>query len=89
MNKKVAMLTACLAASALLLAVNTVRAAEDGDGGGSTATAEQMPDICKDQAAKQNLTGAEADDFVEKCSASIGNDIQRSAKPDEKLEGSL
>ena len=66
MYKKVAVLTACVAATALLLAVSSARAedaAEGGEGGGATASAAEMPDICKAQAAKRSLTGAEAEDI--------------------------
>ena len=28
-----------------------------------------MPQICKDQAAKRSLTGAEADEYLKKCAA--------------------
>ena len=67
MYKKVTLLTACVAATALLLAVSLAQAAdpadEGGEGGGSTASAAEMPDICKAQAAKRNLTGSEAEDI--------------------------
>ena len=49
-----------MAATALLLAVSFAQAAdpadEGGEGGGSTANAAEMPDICKAQAAMQSAT---------------------------------
>lgn len=91
MYKKVTLLTACVAATALLLAVSLAQAAnpadEGGEGGGSTASAAEMPDICKAQAAKRNLTGSEAEEHLKQCAAPIGD--KRSAAPDEKLEGQL
>ncbi len=90
MYKKVTVLTACVAATALLLAVGAARAEDPGDeGGGATASAADMPQICKDQAAKRSLTGAEADEYLKKCAAPV-NDTERSAVPeDERLEGQL
>lgn len=70
MYKKVALLTACVAATALLLAVSSAQAADEGgEGGGSTASAAEMPDICKAQAAKRNLTGSEAEEYLKQCAA--------------------
>jgi hypothetical protein len=91
MYKKVTVLTACLAATALLLAVGTARAEDPAaEGGGATASAAEMPQICKDQAAKRSLTGAEADEYLKKCSAPPVSDSQRSAVPaDERQEGQL
>ncbi len=91
MYKKVTVLTACMAATALLLAVGSARA-EDvaGEGGGATAGAADMPDICKAQAAKRSLTGAEADEYLKKCAAPLASDTERSAVPeDERQEGQL
>jgi len=89
MYKKVTLLTACVAATALLLAVSSAQAADEGgEGGGSTASAAEMPDICKAQAAKRNLTGSEAEEYLKKCAAPIG-DAERSAAPDDRLEGQL
>jgi hypothetical protein len=89
MYKKVALLTACVAATALLLAVSSAQAADEGgEGGGSTASAAEMPDICKAQAAKRNLTGSEAEEYLKQCAAPIG-DAERSAAPDDRLEGQL
>jgi hypothetical protein len=91
MYKKVTVLTACVAATALVLAVGVAQAAdpEAGEGGGATASAADMPQICKDQAAKRSLTGAEADEYIKKCAAPVG-DTERSAVPeDERLEGQL
>ena len=89
MYKKVALLTACVAATVLLLAVSSAQAADEGgEGGGSTASAAEMPDICKAQAAKRNLTGSEAEEYLKQCAAPIG-DAERSAAPDDRLEGQL
>ena len=89
MYKKVALLTACVAATALLLAVSSAQAADEGgEGGGSTASAAEMPDICKAQAAKRNLTGSEAEEYLKQCAAPVG-DAERSAAPDDRLEGQL
>jgi hypothetical protein len=89
MYKKVTLLTACVAATALLLAVSSAQAADEGgEGGGSTASAAEMPDICKAQAAKRNLTGSEAEEYLKQCAAPIG-DAERSAAPDDRLEGQL
>jgi hypothetical protein len=92
MYKKVTLLTACVAATALLLAVSLAQAAdpvdEGGEGGGSPASAAEMPDICKAQAAKRSLTGAEADEYLKQCAAPIG-DAERSAAPGDRREGQL
>jgi predicted outer membrane protein len=89
MYKKIAVLTACMAAVALLLAVSSAQAADEGgEGGGSTASAAEMPDICKAQAAKRNLTGSEAEEYLKQCAAPIG-DAERSAAPADRLEGQL
>jgi hypothetical protein len=47
-----------------------------------------MPDICKAQAAKRNLTGSEAEEYLKQCAAPIG-DAERSAAPADRLEGQL
>jgi hypothetical protein len=47
-----------------------------------------MPDICKAQAAKRSLTGAEAEDYLKQCEAPVG-DAERSAAPADRLEGQL
>jgi hypothetical protein len=89
MYKKVTLLTACVAATALLLAVSSAQAADEGgEGGGSTASAAEMPDICKAQAAKRNLKGSEAEEYLKQCAAPIG-DAERSAAPDDRREGQL
>lgn len=92
MYKKVTVLTACVAATALLLAVSLAQAAdpadEGGEGGGSPASAAEMPDICKAQVAKRSLTGAEADEYLKQCAAPIG-DAERSAAPGDRREGQL
>ena len=90
MYKKVTLLTACVAATALLLAVSSAQAADpaEGEGGGSAASAAEIADICKAQAAKRSLTGAEADEYLKQCAAPIG-DAERSATPGDRLEGQL
>ena len=91
MYKKVTLLTPCVAATALLLAVSLAQAADpadEGEGGGSTASAAEIADICKAQAAKRSLTGAEADEYLKQCAAPIG-DAERSATPGDRLEGQL
>jgi hypothetical protein len=92
MYRKVTLLTACIAAAALLLAGSLARAAdptdEADDGGGATASAAEMADICKAQAAKRSLTGAEADEYLKQCAAPIG-DAERSAAPGDRREGQL
>lgn len=62
--------------------------ADEGEGGGSTASAAEIADICKAQAAKRNLTGSEAEEYLKQCAAPPG-DAERSAAPDERLEGQL
>jgi hypothetical protein len=91
MYKKVALLTACVAATALLLAVSSAWAADpadEGEGGGSAASAAEIADICKAQAAKRSLTGDEADEYHNQSAAPIG-DAERSATPGDRLEGQL
>lgn len=92
MYRKVPLLTACAAAIALLLAGSVAWAAdpadEAGEGGGATASAAEMPDICKAQAAKRNLTGAEAEEYLKQCAAPVG-DAERTAAPEDRLEGQL
>lgn len=78
-----------MAATALLLEVSSAQAADEGgEGGGSTASAAEVPDICKAQAAKRNLTGSEAEEYLKQRTAPIG-DAERSAAPDDRLEGQL
>jgi hypothetical protein len=91
MYKKVAVLTACMAAASLLLVVGGARAEDPAsEGGGAAASPAEMPDICKAQAAKRNLTGAEADEYLKKCAAPLASGTERSAVPeDERLEGQL
>ena len=84
MYKKFSVLTASLAATALLLAVASVQA-EDRSGG-ATATDADMPALCKAQAATLNLTGTAADDFLKTC-GSQASDTTRESGP--KLEGKL
>jgi hypothetical protein len=92
MNRRFSMQVICLGISVLFLAATSAMAmdekAEEETGGGATAKAADMVDICKAQAAKRSLTGAEADDYLKKCAAPIG-EAERSASPDERLEGQL
>jgi hypothetical protein len=91
MYRKVPLLTACAAAIALLLAGSLAWAAdpaEEGEGGGATASAAEMADICKAQAAKRNLTGAEAEEYLKQCATPAG-DAERTAAPEDRLEGKL
>jgi hypothetical protein len=46
-----------------------------------------MPSICKTQAATLKLTGAAADDFVQKCTGSAANAAARKSGP--KLQGMM
>jgi hypothetical protein len=62
--------------------------AEAGEGGGATASAAQIPDICKAQAAKRSLTGSEAEEYLKQCAAPVG-DAEKSAAPADRLEGQL
>jgi hypothetical protein len=65
MYKNSTMLKFGLAVTLLTLATIPARA----EGGGGTATPQQMPDICKSQAASLKLSGDAADAFVQKCSS--------------------
>ncbi len=85
MNKKLPAFAVCLAASALLLGV-TLAIAED-KGGNAKVSAADKPAFCKEQAGKLNLTGADADDYIAKCSASV-DDAARAGST-EKLQGKL
>ena len=85
MYKKVTLLTACVAATALCSRSVRLRRPTRA---GATASAADMPEICKAQAAKRSLTGSEADEYLKKCAAPIG-DAERSAAPSERLEGQL
>jgi hypothetical protein len=92
MYRKVPLLTACAVAIAFLLAGSLAWAAdpaeEADEGGGATASAAEMADICKAQAAKRNLTGSEAEEYLKQCAAPVG-DAERTAAPEDRLEGQL
>jgi membrane-bound lytic murein transglycosylase B len=87
MYKKIAALAACAAAAAFLLAGSVQAADDEGEGGGATANAEQIGDICKDQAAKRGLSASEAEDYLKQCAAPI-SEVERSATTD-RQEGKL
>jgi hypothetical protein len=81
MYKNSAMLKLALTVTALSLADVPAKAA----GGGGDATPDQMPAICKAQAANQKLAAAAADAFIQKCtSASADSAARKSAA---RLEG--
>jgi hypothetical protein len=65
MYKNSAMLKFALTVTLLTLATVPAKAA----GGGGDATPDQMPAICKSQAANLKLSAAAADSFVQKCTA--------------------
>jgi hypothetical protein len=81
MYKNSAMLKVALTVTILTLAAVPARAA----GGGGEATPQQMPDICKSQAASLKLSAADAHAFVQKCTAASANPAAR--KSSARLEG--
>jgi hypothetical protein len=87
MHNKQMILTSCLVAG-LLLAAGPARAADDGEGDGAKITPAELQDACKAQAAKLNLTGADAEDYLAKCKVP-SDEAARSADPEMKLEGKL
>jgi hypothetical protein len=87
MYKKVTVLTSCLAAAALMVAVGTAWAAEEGEGGAAKTAGGDRSAACQAQAAKRNLSGTAAEDYLAKCNAPL-NDALRSAAP-AKLQGTL
>ena len=81
MYKNSAMLKLALTVTGLSLAAVPAYAA---NGGGGEATPDQMPAICKTQAANQKLAAAAADAFIQKCTAtSTGTERKGAAR----LEG--
>ncbi len=81
MYKNSAMLKFALTVALLTLATLPANAA----GGGGDATPDQMPAICKSQAATLKLSAADADSFVQKCTAASANPAAR--KSSARLEG--
>jgi hypothetical protein len=77
----------CLGVSVLLLVGTSAMAADEGTSGGRTAKAEDMAAICKDEAAKLNLSGEEADSFLAKCTAPVNEDARVGAGGAGRLEG--
>ena len=83
MYKNSAMLKIGLSVAMLSLAAAPAFSEE---GGGAEATPQQMPDICKSQAATQKLSASAAEAFVQKCTAAASaNPGER--KSSERLEG--
>ncbi|HZP08033.1 hypothetical protein [Methyloceanibacter sp.] len=80
MYKNSALLKAALAVTIIALATVPASAA----GGGGEATPDQMPAVCKSQAASLKLSAAAADAFVQKCTAASAS---ASRKATLKLEG--
>ena len=83
MYKKFAVLATCLVA--LPLAAAPATAADKG--GNAKVSAADKPAFCKEQAGKLNLTGADADDYIAKCSASA-DDAARAGSTD-RIQGKL
>ncbi len=80
MYKNPAILKVALTVTVLALATVPARAA----GGGGEATPEQMPAVCKSQAASLKLSAAAADAFVQKCTAASASAERKATL---KLEG--
>ncbi len=80
MYKNSAMLKFALTVTVLSLAAVPAYAA----GGGGEATPDQMPAICKAQAANQKLAAAAADAFVQKCTSASASAERKATL---KLEG--
>jgi hypothetical protein len=81
MYKNSAMLKFGLAVTLLSLAAVPARA----EGGGGAATPQQMPSICKSQAANLKLAGGAADAFIQKCTSASANAERKATL---KMEGS-
>ncbi len=69
-----------LAITLLMLAAMPARA----EGGGGTATPQQMPDICKSQAASLKLSADATDAFIQKCTSASSNTERKGAM---RMEG--
>jgi hypothetical protein len=80
MYKNSAMLKFGLAVTILTLAAAPARA----EGGGGTATPQQMPSICQSQAANLKLSGSAADAFIQKCTSASSNAERKGAM---RMEG--
>ncbi|HMK42445.1 MAG TPA: hypothetical protein VK451_12900 [Methyloceanibacter sp.] len=81
MYKNSAILKFALTVAIVTLAAVPARA----EGGGGDATPEQMPAVCKSQAANLKLSAAAADAFVQKCTAASSNTERKASTM--KLEG--
>ncbi len=80
MYKNSSMLKVALTITILALATVPASAA----GGGGEATPEQMPAVCKSQAASLKLSAAAADAFVQKCTSASASAERKATL---KLEG--
>ena len=80
MYKNSAMLKFALAVTLLTLATIPARA----EGGGGTATPQQMPDICKSQAASLKLSADATSAFIQKCTAASASTERKGAM---RMEG--
>jgi hypothetical protein len=80
MYKNSALLKFGLAVTILTLAAVPARA----EGGGGTATPQQMPDICKSQAANLKLSADATNAFIQKCTAASTNTERKGAM---RMEG--
>ncbi len=80
MYKNSSMLKVALTVTILALATVPASAA----GGGGEATPEQMPAVCKSQAASLKLSAAAADAFVQKCTSASASAERKATL---KLEG--
>jgi hypothetical protein len=80
MYKNSARLKVALTVTILALATVPASAA----GGGGEATPDQMPAICKAQAANQKLAGGAADAFIQKCTSASASAARKATL---KMEG--
>lgn len=87
MYKQISWVSACLLTSNLLVAtISEARAEDTGKRGGSKISAAERPAFCKQQAAKNNLTGEAAERYIAKCSAPVADTADSGAR---KLQGRL